>query len=327
MAILVTGAAGFIGFHVAQALVGREEQVIGVDDLNDYYAPQLKRDRLDLLKPLKGFSFHHADIADAAFLDEIAARSEIKTVVHLAAQAGVRYSLENPFAYARSNLLGHLSILEMCRRLPSLQHLVYASSSSVYGTTTQTPFREDARADAPVSLYAATKRADELMSAAYADLYDLPQTGLRFFTVYGAWGRPDMAYWSFTEAILKGRPVQIFNNGDMRRDFSYIDDVVAGVLGVIDHPPADSEGAGHDPHRILNIGANRPEPLMRFIAVLEEATGREAEKVFLPMQPGDVYETYADTTAIEALCSFSASTPIEEGLPLFVDWFRSYHDL
>lgn len=296
---------------------------MGIDSLNSYYDPALKRARLEQLAAHPGFRFVAGDINDPDALGAAADEAGLTTVVHLAAQAGVRYSIDNPVAYAEANLLGHLAILELCRQRAEIAHLVYASSSSVYGKSTPAPFRETARADEPASLYAATKRADELMSYTYSDLYGLRQTGLRFFTVYGPWGRPDMAYWRFTEAILAGRPIQVFNHGDLKRDFSYIDDVVAGVLGVVDHPPEDGKAR----HRLYNIGANRPEHLGEFIATIERAVGREAEKQMLPMQPGDVFETYADTSALEALCGFRSATPISEGIPRFVAWFRAYHGL
>lgn len=326
MAILITGAAGFIGFHVAQALLARGERVLGLDSVNDYYDPALKRARLALLEEKAGFAFTEGDLADPGTLAAASLGEPLSTVVHLAAQAGVRYSLENPRAYGRSNLMGHLEVLEYCRGLGVEVPLVYASSSSVYGLSTPAPFEEAARADDPVSLYAATKRSAELMSTTYSHLYGLRQTGLRFFTVYGPWGRPDMAYWKFTKAILEGRPIDLYNRGEMRRDFSYIDDVVAGVLGVIDHPPRVDDGA-KGAHRLYNIGANQPETLMDFVEAIEKATGKQAEKRLLAMQPGDVYETFADTKSLEALCGFRSATPIHEGLPRFVAWYKSYYEL
>ena len=324
MTVLVTGAGGFIGMHVSRALLDRGERVLGVDDLNDYYDVSLKEARLARLKESTDFSFVKLDISDHARLMECAGgRSDLDRIVHLAAQAGVRYSITNPFAYARANLTGHLSILELCRNLPSFKHLVYASSSSVYGGNTKLPFSVDDPVDAPKSLYAATKRADELMSACYADLYRFPSTGLRFFTVYGPWGRPDMAAYLFASAIMEGRPIRVFNNGDLRRDFTYVDDIVAGILGCLDRPPA-STGTGA-PHRVYNLGNSRSEPLMRFIGILENALGRRAAKTFEPMQPGDVKETFADIGAASRDFGFSPKTGIEEGLPRFIDWFLDYH--
>lgn len=323
MAILVTGAAGFIGSYVSQALLGRGEEVIGIDILNDYYPVSLKQARLDRLEANKGFAFHKVDISNLDALKQSVSGQQITQVVHLAAQAGVRYSLENPMAYAQSNLVGHLAILELCRHIDGFEHLVYASSSSVYGNENQAPFAEEAQVDKPVSLYAATKRSDELLSHAYASLYGFPQTGLRFFTVYGPWGRPDMAYWTFTDAIMQGRPIQVFNNGDMRRDFSYIDDVVKGVLASLDRPPP--AGPNGLANRVFNIGNSKPEELMHFISVIEDAVGRKADLEMMPMQAGDVYETSADTRSIEEVCGFSSDTPIEIGIPRFVEWFRGYN--
>ena len=325
MSILVTGAAGFIGYHVSAALLERGEEVVGFDNLNDYYSVALKRDRLARLEERPGFRLITGDLAEKADLDAAAALARPRRVIHLAAQAGVRYSLTHPEAYVRSNLVGHANVLEVCRHLDGLEHLVYASSSSVYGGNEKLPFSEEDRVDHPVSLYAATKKADELLSESYAHLYGLPQTGLRFFTVYGPWGRPDMALWIFTEKILAGEPIPVFNHGDMRRDFTYIDDIVAGVLAVADGPPQAS--AARPPHRIYNIGNNRPEQLLEMIAVLERALGREAKKDLLPMQPGDVPATYADIAAIQRDFGFSPSTPIAEGIPRFVSWYRAYHGL
>lgn len=322
MAILITGAAGFIGSHLSMALVQQGERVVGIDNLNDYYTPTLKRARLERLKGSKAFSFHELDICDIAKLNELSVR-DIKTVVHLAAQAGVRYSIDNPRAYIQSNLVGHAEVLEYCRHAPELEHLIYASSSSVYGGNTKVPFSESDPVDRPVSLYAATKKADELMSHAYAHLYGIPQTGLRFFTVYGPWGRPDMAYWSFTEAILKGAPIRVFNNGDMRRDFTYIDDVIGGMLNIIAQGPKPVEKGA--PSRIYNIGNHTPVPLMEMIDVLEKTLGKQAEKDFVPMQMGDVKQTYADIDALQHDYGFSPATPIQQGLPRFVEWYRDYH--
>lgn len=324
MAILLTGVAGFIGFHVAQVLLERGDEVIGIDNLNDYYDPNLKRARLAQLEGRKGFKFFKADISDSAQVKEAVAGSDIRRIVHLAAQAGVRYSLVNPEAYIRANVLGHTVILELARHLPKCEHLVYASSSSVYGGNTKLPFAVEDRVDSPVSLYAATKKADELLSHAYAHLFRFPQTGLRFFTVYGPWGRPDMALYIFTKAIFEGRPIQVFNNGDMQRDFTYIDDIVNGVIRTLDNPPAPDEQGR--PYRLYNIGNNKPEPLLRMIEVLEQAIGRKAEKQLMPMQPGDVKATYADITAISRDVGFAPTTPIDVGVPKFVDWFRRYHN-
>ncbi len=325
MTILVTGAAGFIGYHVSKALLDRGEQVIGVDSLNDYYDPALKRARLAQLEGRNGFSFHRIDVADReAMLALAGAEQAIDRVVHLAAQAGVRYSLENPHAYVESNVMGQLVLLEACRQLPKLEHFVYASSSSVYGANDKLPFSVEDRVDAPVSLYAATKRAAELITESYAQLYRLPATGLRFFTVYGPWGRPDMSAYIFTKAIFEGRPIQVFNKGEMRRDFTYIDDIVAGVLAAVDRPPSDGETP---PHRLYNLGNHRSEDLMHFIAVLEEACGCEAEKVFTDMQPGDVKETFADIDSARRELDFEPHTTIDEGVPRFVAWFRDYHGL
>lgn len=325
MAVLLTGAAGFIGFHVAQALLARGDEVIGLDNLNDYYDPALKRARLEQIQGHKGFRFFQVDIADVDAVQQATAGADIRRVVHLAAQAGVRYSLVNPYAYIRANLLGHTVMLELCRHLPKCEHMVYASSSSVYGGNTKLPFAVEDRVDSPVSLYAATKKADELISHAYTHLFGFPQTGLRFFTVYGPWGRPDMAMYIFTKAIFEGRPIQVFNNGDMQRDFTYIDDIVDGIVKTLDHPPPPNEHGR--PYRIYNIGNNKPEPLLRMIELIEQAVGRKAEKQFLPMQDGDVKATYADISAIQRDTGFKPTTPIDVGIPRFVDWYRRYHNL
>ncbi len=325
MAILLTGAAGFIGFHVAQALLQRGEEVIGLDNLNDYYDPTLKRARLEQLQGQKGFKFFQVDIAEPDAVREAAKGSEVDRVVHLAAQAGVRYSLINPYAYIRANVLGHTAMLEFTRSLKTCRHFVYASSSSVYGGNTKLPFAVEDRVDSPISLYAATKKADELISHAYSHLFGFPQTGLRFFTVYGPWGRPDMAMFIFTKAIFDGRPIQVFNHGDMQRDFTYIDDIVDGVIKTLDHPPPPNEQGR--PYRLYNIGNNRSEPLMRMIELIEQATGRKAEKQLLPMQEGDVPATFADISAIQRDTGFAPTTPIDVGIPRFVDWYRRYHNL
>lgn len=325
MAILVTGVAGFIGSYVTHALLDRGEEVIGIDNINDYYPVALKQARLERLTDRSGFIFKKVDISDLDALKQSVIGHNITKVVHLAAQAGVRYSIENPMAYAQSNLVGHLAVLELCRHTEELEHLVYASSSSVYGLNEKMPFSEGDRVDSPVSLYAATKKSGELMSHTYAHLYGIAQTGLRFFTVYGPWGRPDMAYWSFTDKIMRGETIDIYNNGDMKRDFSYIDDIVAGILGSLDTlPDEDDKGLRN---RIFNIGNKRPEDLMHFIEVIEDAVGKKAKTRMLPMQPGDVYATYADTSAIEAACGFESKTSIEEGIPKFVDWYRGYNGL
>lgn len=323
MRILVTGAAGFIGYHLCRTLLERGDAVIGVDNLNSYYNVALKLDRLRNLREHPQFEFHQLDIADREAMHTAFAGQAIRRVVHLAAQAGVRYSLENPYAYVTANLMGQVVVLELCRRLDGLDHLVYASSSSVYGGNRKLPFSEADRVDTPVSLYAATKKADELISQSYAHLHRIPQTGLRFFTVYGPWGRPDMAMWLFTQAILAGKPIRVFNHGNMYRDFTFIDDIIAGVVATLDSPPADTGEAA--PHRIYNIGNHRPEKLTRMIEVLEEAIGRKAIRRYEPMQPGDVPATYADIEAIQTAHGFRPTTPIEVGIPIFVDWFRWYH--
>ncbi|WP_324749089.1 NAD-dependent epimerase/dehydratase family protein [Sphingomonas sp. LY54] len=330
MTTLVTGAAGFIGYHVARRLMARGEKVIGLDNVNDYYSVQLKRDRLAALHTEFGtaFRFIEADFGDFAGLTRQFDDCDFAAIVHLGAQAGVRYSIENPHAYAHSNLVGHLNLLEVARQRRA-PHLVYASSSSVYGGNDTLPFRVEDRVDHPLSLYAATKKADELMSETYAHLYRLPQTGLRFFTVYGPWGRPDMAMWLFTQAILEGRPINVFGEGNMRRDFTYIDDIVTGIVAALDNPPADDgtekAGGSKAPHRLYNIGNNNSEELTRMIAVIEQACGRSAEKRLMPMQPGDVRDTYADISAIHRDLGFQPSTAIDVGIPRFVEWYRAYH--
>ena len=321
MTVLVTGAAGFVGSFVAARLLDRGETVVGVDSFNAYYDPALKRARAAGLEGRPGFRMVELDVAEVDAFATVLRESGARRVVHLAAQAGVRHSIDNPFAYERANLLGHLSVLEACRHTPGFEHLVYASSSSVYGDRPAdgAAFREDDPATAPVSLYAATKRSGELMSASYAALYGLPQTGLRFFTVYGPWGRPDMAYFGFTKAILEGRPIEVFGEGRMARDFTYIDDIAENVVRALDRPPAAGE------NRLLNIGGGRPEGLMDMIAALELAIGREAVKVFKPMQPGDVTRTCADVSRLGALTRHTPVVPISEGLPRFVDWYRSFY--
>jgi UDP-glucuronate 4-epimerase len=323
-AVIVTGAAGFVGMHVVERLLDRGETVIGVDAFNDYYDPALKAARAARLDGRPGFTMVRADIADDAAMLDLVRSSGAKRIVHLAAQAGVRYSIENPFAYQRSNLAGHLSVLEAARH-NGVTHLVYASSSSVYGDRPQSlaggegaGFKETDAVDAPVSLYAATKRANELMSISYAKLYGFPMSGLRFFTVYGPWGRPDMAYYGFTQKILAGEPIQVFGEGRMARDFTYIDDIVDGVVGVLDNPPAPGG------HEIYNIGDNDPVGLMDMITTLEAALGREAVKVMRPMQPGDVTATYADISKLNALTGYKPKVKLEEGLGRFVGWWRDY---
>jgi len=321
MTVLVTGAAGFIGSHVAHALLDRGDEVIGLDDLNAYYDVRLKEARLARLERRNGFSMVRCDIGDREAMAALAARfPSLDRIVHLAAQAGVRHSLTHPHDYTRANIEGQLNVLELARNLPGLKHLAYASSSSVYGGNTKVPFSVDDPVDRPVSLYAATKRSDELMAHCYSHLYGIPSTGLRFFTVYGPWGRPDMSAYLFTRAIFEGRPIQVFNHGDMKRDFTYIDDIVAGVLAALDRPPS-----GTPPCALYNLGNHRSEPLMRFIALLEQATGREAIKEFVEMQPGDVKETYADIESSRRDLGFEPTTPIEVGLPRFVAWYREYH--
>ena len=330
MTLLVTGAAGFIGSSVAKALLDRGEQVIGIDNLNDYYDPALKQARLDRLTAANGnaFTFEQVDFGDQAALETFAAPYKFDRIVHLGAQAGVRYSLINPQAYVRSNLMGQINMLELARHR-EVDHFVYASSSSVYGGNETLPFRVEDRVDHPISLYAATKKSDELMSESYAHLFRLPMTGLRFFTVYGPWGRPDMAMWIFTKALYEGRPLQIFNGGDMRRDFTFIDDIVRGVLACVDGPPADDggikAGGSKGPHAVYNIGNHRSEELMRMVGLLEQATGRSAAYDFQPMQAGDVRDTFADITAIQRDHGFEPSTSIDEGVPRFVEWFKQYH--
>jgi UDP-glucuronate 4-epimerase len=320
--VLVTGCAGFIGYHVAEALVARGDSVVGVDSLNDYYDVRLKQARLDRLTAHAGFRFHRIDVADKDAVGALVAdHADLGGIVHLAAQAGVRHSLVDPYAYVQANVMGHLVVLEAARRLPALRHLVYASTSSVYGSNTEMPFRETDRVDHPVSLYAATKRADELMSHAYAHLFGLPQTGLRFFTVYGPWGRPDMAYFSFAEAIMAGKPVTLYEEGRLKRDFTYIDDIVAGILGVFDHPPgADT------PHRVFNIGNNQAEYVTELVRLLEEGLGRKAVTVSLPKPEADPVETCADVSALGELCGYAPTTRLDVGIPRFVEWYLRWRE-
>jgi UDP-glucuronate 4-epimerase len=320
MSVLVTGAAGFIGYHTALALLEQGRRVVGIDDLNPYYSVALKEARLARLTVSPHFTFHRVDLADRASLDTaLEPHRDLTGIVHLAAQAGVRYSLENPAAYIRSNVLGHTNLLEAARRLSHLDHLVYASSSSVYGGSAKQPSSIADPVENPVSVYAATKRSAELLAGTYAHLYGLAVTGLRYFTVYGPWGRPDMAPWLFTEAILAGRPIDVFNRGRMARDFTYIDDIVAGTLAALDRTPEKGT------HRLYNLGNHRPEPLLRFIGILEQSLGRTAEKRLLPMQQGDVMETSADITESRRDLGFEPHTSLETGLPKFVAWFKDYH--
>lgn len=323
MTILLTGAAGFIGMHVSLALLDRGETVIGIDNLNDYYDVSLKEARLARLTARENFSFVRGDIADLpTVMDAVKGADRI---VHLAAQAGVRYSLENPGAYIQANIVGHMNMLEAARSLgDGLRHMVYASSSSVYGGNTKLPFAVEDQVDNPVSLYAATKKSDELMSNAYAVTYGIPLTCLRFFTVYGPWGRPDMSAYIFTRKIVAGEPIPVFNHGDMQRDFTYIDDIVAGVLAVLELP-ADIGENGKPRHRVYNLGNNQSEQLMRFIGVIEDALGTKAEIDFQPMQPGDVQATYADIGASQRDFGFEPKTPIDIGIPNFVAWYREFH--
>ena len=325
MTILLTGAAGFIGMHLSEALLARDERVVSLDNLNDYYDVRLKEARLARLTGRAGFTFVRGDIADRGTLEGIVGEHpEIDRIVHLAAQAGVRYSLINPAAYIEANLIGHFNMLELARHLGDrCKHLVYASSSSVYGGNTKLPFSIDDPVDRPVSLYAATKKADELMSHAYSHIFGVPATGLRFFTVYGPWGRPDMSAYIFTSKILAGEPIPVFNNGEMQRDFTFVDDIVAGVIAALDRPPP--RGQGTPPHRVYNLGNHRSEPLMRFIGLIETALGAKAEIDFQPIQPGDVPATYADIEASRRDLGFEPKTPIDEGIPRFVAWYRDYH--
>ena len=323
MSIILTGAAGFIGFHVAKALLDRGEQVVGIDNLNDYYDVRLKKARLDQLRAYREFSFAKLDVADrGGILALVESRRDLRSIIHLAAQAGVRYSLENPYAYVDANVMGTLVMLEAARRIDGLTGITYASSSSVYGANRQQPFGVEDRVDQPVSLYAATKRSCELLAQTYSHLYGLPATGLRFFTVYGPWGRPDMAAYLFTSAILAGRPIKVFNHGKMARDFTYIDDIVAGTIAAYDRPPL--EGVRH---RIYNLGNHRPEKLLDFIAVIERALGRTAEKELLPLQPGDVPESFADIEASRRDLGFDPKTTIEVGLARFIAWYKEYHGI
>ncbi len=333
MKILVTGAAGFIGMHTSERLLARGDQVVGLDNLNDYYDPSLKEARLARLVPHPAFRFVRMDVEDRAGMARLFAEERFDRVIHLAAQAGVRYSLQNPHAYIDSNIVGFMNILEGCRH-GQVQHLVYASSSSVYGGNTRMPFSEHDSVDHPVSIYAATKKANELMAHTYSHLYHLPTTGLRFFTVYGPWGRPDMALFLFTKAILEGRPIDVFNHGRMKRDFTYVDDIADGVIHSLDHTAAPDPGFDSDqpdpgrsnaPYRVLNIGNNSPVELMEYVAAIEDALGTTAQKNFLPLQDGDVPATYADTSALNALTGFAPATSVRDGVARFVAWYRGYY--
>ncbi len=325
MKIIVTGAAGFIGFHTSQFLLGRGDQVVGIDNLNDYYDPTLKQARLDQLQDQDGFTFYKVDIADKDAMADIFATENPDKVIHLAAQAGVRYSLENPHAYIESNIVGHLNILEGCRHTDSVQKLVYASSSSVYGGNTKKPFSVEDRVDNPISLYAATKKSDELMTHCYAHLYGLQAIGLRFFTVYGPWGRPDMAAYLFADAIRQDKPINVFNHGNMMRDFTFINDIVSGVIASLDYDmPIDDSGIRHS---VYNLGNNQTEKLNDYIAEIEQALGKKAEKNMLPMQPGDVPETYADIEASRRDLGYEPTTPISKGIPKFIKWYKDYYNV
>ncbi|KJE27882.1 3-beta hydroxysteroid dehydrogenase/isomerase family protein [Geobacillus kaustophilus] len=318
---LVTGAAGFIGMHLSKKLLEMGCKVIGYDNLNDYYDVTLKDSRLNILNKYENFTFHKADLTDKEYLAKLFAENKINVVINLAAQAGVRYSIENPDAYIQSNIVGFLNILEMCRH-HQVDHLLYASSSSVYGANKKIPFSTEDRVDNPVSLYAATKKSNELMAHTYSHLYKIPTTGLRFFTVYGPYGRPDMAYFSFTKAIMEGKPIKIFNNGDMYRDFTYIDDIVNGVTKLIENSAALKNK--ELPYKIYNIGNNKPVKLIDFIQAIEHALGKKAIKEFYPMQPGDVYQTYADISDLINDVGFKPDTPIQEGIKRFVNWYIRY---
>jgi UDP-glucuronate 4-epimerase len=325
--ILITGCAGFIGFHLSKRLLLNDYVIIGVDNLINYYDVHLKQARLNLLKEHDHFTFELASIEDKETLEKIFSQNDIDIVINLAAQAGVRYSLENPYAYIQSNVIGFMNILECCHQY-QIEHLIYASSSSVYGANTSMPFSTNDNVDHPVSMYAATKRANELMAYTYSHLYDLPTTGLRFFTVYGPWGRPDMSYFKFVKAIVNGEPIQVFNSGHMKRDFTYIDDIVEGIVRLLEKKPQRIKIptiTSNAPYKLYNIGNNQPEKLMDFISVIEEKLGKKAIKEFLPMQAGDVPETYADTEDLEKAVGFKPKTTINEGLGKFIDWYNDYY--
>lgn len=323
--ILVTGAAGFIGFHTSLRLLQKGHSVVGIDNLNDYYDVSLKEARLQELDNFAKFHFVKEDISNKEGVEKIwSEKGPFKRVVHLAAQAGVRYSIENPYSYITSNIVGHLTILEMCRHTENFEHLVYASSSSVYGGNEKLPCSIEDTVDSPISLYAATKKSDELMSHSYSHLYRIPQTGLRFFTVYGPWGRPDMALFIFTKAICEGKKFPVFNNGEMKRDFTYIDDIVSGVIGVLENPPEDTEAKA--PCRVLNIGNTKSEKLMDFIKIIEKELGKKGEIEYLPMQPGDVKETYADVKETTKTSGYKPTTTIKTGVPNFINWYKDYYN-
>jgi UDP-glucuronate 4-epimerase len=326
MQVLVTGAAGFIGYHLTKRLIAEGITVYGIDNLNSYYSVDLKRDRLARLQKHPHFKFQLLDLCDRAGLFDLFRSQSFDYVINLAAQAGVRYSIDNPHAYIDSNIIGFVNVLEACR-YSSIQHLIYASSSSVYGTNPKIPFSTSDNVDHPISLYAATKKANELMAHTYSHLFQIPATGLRFFTVYGEWGRPDMAYFKFTQAIEAGKPINVYNFGDMQRDFTYIDDIVEGIVRLIPRPPQSSTGESGStaPHKVYNIGNNQPVSLLRFIEVIEEALGKTAQKQFLPMQPGDVPITYADVDDLIRDVGFQPSTSIGEGIGRFVNWYQSYY--
>lgn len=327
--ILITGCAGFIGFHLSKQLLSKNNIVIGVDNLNSYYEVNLKQARLKLLKEYKNFTFELCSIEDKEAMEKIFLQGQIDIVINLAAQAGVRYSIENPYTFIESNVVGFLNILECCRNY-KIDHLIYASSSSVYGANTKIPFSTKDNVDYPVSLYAASKRANELIAQTYSHLYDMPITGLRFFTVYGPWGRPDMSYYKFTNALMNGEKIQVFNFGHMKRDFTYIDDIVEGIVRLIDKKPERIQVpaiASTAPHKVYNIGNNQPEELMDFISVIEEKIGKKAIKEFLPMQPGDVHVTYADVEDLENEIGFKPKTNINEGIEKFVDWYKEYYKI
>lgn len=333
MKIIVTGVAGFIGYHVSERLLQRGDEVVGIDSISDYYDVQIKHDRLARLDKNSNFSFHKQDLAERETTADLFKKTAAQRVIHLAAQAGVRYSLENPHAYVDSNLAGFMNILEACRHNP-VEHLVYASSSSVYGANTRLPFSVHDNVDHPVSLYAASKKANELMAHTYSHLYRIPTTGLRFFTVYGPWGRPDMALFKFTQCILQNKPIDVYNNGEHMRDFTYIDDIVEGVIRTADRIPEPNPdwssdqpdpGTSNAPYRLYNIGNHSPVKLMDFIGLIESALGRKAEMNMLPMQPGDVYATYADVDDLMRDVGFSPATQLEEGIPRFIEWYRDYY--
>ncbi len=323
MTILVTGAAGFIGFHLSMALLEKGFDVVGVDNLNDYYDVKLKNSRLKILKNNEKFHFFNIDISKIDTLQQALSIYSFDYILHLAAQAGVRYSLQNPYAYADSNLTGFVNILEIARAQEELRHFLFASSSSVYGQSSIVPFSENQKLDEPVSLYAATKKSNELLAYSYSHLYGIKTTGLRFFTVYGPWGRPDMAYFSFTDKILNGEKIDIYNNGELKRDFTYIDDVIKAILLLLNLPP----NSMNTPFEVLNIGNNKPVKLLAFVETIESLLDRKANKDFLPMQPGDVYETYADITKINKLTGFEPKTSIEQGLTQFIKWYREFYEI